>query len=124
VLWCITFFFASSAASSAYLSVSELFPVELRGLAIAVFYAVGTAAGGLVAPALFAALIATGSRSQVLTGYLLGAVLMLIAAIVAAFLALPAEGKSLEEISGTEMLEWRPGQDTASLGHVGRERHT
>ncbi len=124
VLWCITFFFASSAASSAYLSVSELFPVELRGLAIAIFYAVGTAAGGLLAPALFATLIATGSPSRVLTGYLLGAVFMLIAAVVAAFLAVPAEGKSLEEISGTEMLEWRPGQDTASLGHVGRERHT
>jgi MFS family permease len=124
VLWCITFFFASSAASSAYLSVSELFPVELRGLAIAIFYAVGTAAGGLLAPALFATLIATGSPSRVLTGYLIGAVFMLIAAVVAAFLAVPAEGKSLEEISGTEMLEWRPGQDTASLGHVGRERHT
>jgi hypothetical protein len=49
---------------------------------------------------------------------------MLIAAVVAAFLALPAEGKSLEEISGTEMLEWRPGQRTPSLGRVGRERHT
>jgi MFS family permease len=122
VLWCIVFFFASSAASSAYLSVSELFPVELRGLAIAVFYAVGTGAGGLVAPALFAALIETGSRSRLLTGYLLGAGLMVIAAVVAAFLAVPAERKSLEEVSGTEMLEWRPGRPTSSLGQFGRER--
>jgi MFS family permease len=124
VLWCIVFFFASSAASSAYLSVSELFPVELRGLAIAVFYAVGTGAGGLVAPALFAALIETGSRSRLLTGYLLGAGLMVIAAVVAAFLAVPAERKSLEEVSGTEMLEWRPGRGMSGLGQFRRERRT
>jgi MFS family permease len=124
VLWCIVFFFASSAASSAYLSVSELFPVELRGLAIAIFYSVGTAAGGLCAPALFAALIETGSRSQLLTGYLLGAGLMIIASIVAGLLAVPAEGKSLEEVSGTEMLEWRPGRGMSGLGQFRRERRT
>lgn len=98
-MWCLTFFVASAAASSAYLTVSELFPVELRGMAIAVFYAVGTGAGGVLAPALFGALVGTGSRSGVLQGYLLGAGLMVLAGIVAAFLAVAAEGRSLEEIA-------------------------
>lgn len=99
VLWCLVFFFASAAASSAYLTVSELFPVELRGMAIAVFYAIGTGAGGVAAPALFGALIGTGSRFEVLQGYLLGAGLMVLAAVVAAIFAVPAEGRSLEEIA-------------------------
>jgi MFS family permease len=98
-MWCAVFFVASAAASSAYLTVSELFPVELRGMAIALFYAVGTATGGLVAPALFAALVQTGSRGRVLDGYLLGAALMVAAGLVAAVLGVPAERKSLEEIA-------------------------
>ena len=72
-LWCAVFFVASPAASAAYLTVSELFPVAMRGLAIALFYAVGTAAGGLLAPALFGVLIASGSRTQVALGDALGA---------------------------------------------------
>ncbi|HEY2736161.1 MAG TPA: MFS transporter, partial [Polyangiales bacterium] len=99
VLWCVVFFVASAAASSAYLTVSELFPVELRGMAIALFYAVGTTAGGLAAPALFGALVETGSRSRVFIGYLIGAVLMVIAGGVAAIFGVPAEQKSLETIS-------------------------
>jgi len=98
VLWCAVFFFASPAASAAYLTVSELFPVAMRGLAIALFYAVGTAAGGLLAPALFGVLIASGSRVQVALGDALGALLMLAAAGVAAWLGVPAERKSLEEL--------------------------
>jgi len=98
VLWCAVFFFASPAASAAYLTVSELFPVAMRGLAIALFYAVGTAAGGLLAPSLFGVLIASGSRLQVALGDALGAVLMLLAAGVAAWLGVPAERKSLEEL--------------------------
>ena len=98
-LWCAVFFVASAAASSAYLTVSELFPVELRGLAIAVFFAVGTAAGGLAAPAVFGALIETGSRVQVMKGYLVGGALMLGAAAVAAVLGVAAEGKSLEALA-------------------------
>ena len=90
---------ASAAASSAYLTVSELFPVELRGLAIAFFYAVGTAAGGLAAPALFGALLETDSRENVLIGYLIGAALMLIASLAAALWGEQAEGKSLEMIN-------------------------
>ena len=98
-LWCAVFFFASAAASSAYLTVSELFPVELRGLAIAVFFAIGTAAGGLVAPAIFGALIETGDRVQVMKGYLVGGALMIAAALVAAVLGVAAEGKSLEALA-------------------------
>lgn len=98
-LWCLVFFVASAAASSAYLTVSELFPVELRGMAIAIFYAIGTGAGGVAAPSLFGALLGTGSRGDVLHGYLFGAGLMVLAGVVAAFLAVPAERKSLEEIA-------------------------
>lgn len=99
ILWCLVFFVASAAASSAYLTVSELFPVELRGMAIAIFYSIGTGAGGVIAPALFGALLATGSRMGVLQGYLLGAALMVLAGGVAAFLAVPAERRSLEDIA-------------------------
>jgi MFS family permease len=97
-LWCAVFFVASAAASSAYLTVSELFPLELRGLAIAIFYAAGTAAGGLGAPALFGALVQTGSPARVLDGYLIGAALMVAAGVVALVLGVPAERKSLEHI--------------------------
>jgi MFS family permease len=98
-MWCVVFFVASAAASSAYLTVSELFPVELRGMAIALFYAVGTAAGGVAAPALFGALIETGSRERVFIGYIVGAALMCSAGLTAAFLGVDAEGKSLETIN-------------------------
>jgi MFS family permease len=99
LLWSIAFFVASAAASSAYLTVSELFPVELRGMAIAVFYAVGTSAGGLVAPSLFGALVQTGDRARVFDAYLVGSGLMIIGGIVALVLGVPAERKSLEQIA-------------------------
>jgi MFS family permease len=95
----LVFFFGSAAASSAYLSVSELFPIELRALAIALFYCVGTAAGGLAAPALFGALIDTGDRREVFTGYAIGSALMLLAALVSLWLGVAAERRSLEEIA-------------------------
>jgi MFS family permease len=113
LLWCVVFFVASAAASSAYLTVSELFPVELRGMAIAVFYAVGTGAGGVIAPALFGRLVGSGSREGVLHGYLLGAALLVGAAVTALFLALPAERRSLEEIA--EMPD-RPPSRAAKAG--------
>jgi len=97
--WSAVFFFASAAASSAYLTVSEVFPLEMRALAISIFYAVGTALGGFVAPALFGALIATGERANVFQGYAVGAVLMLAAAAVAARWAVDAERMPLEAIS-------------------------
>jgi MFS family permease len=99
MLWCAVFFVASAAASSAYLTVSELFPVELRGMAIALFFAAGTATGGLLAPALFGFLVQTGSRTGVFSGYLVGVLLMIGAGIVAAWIGVPAEQKSLEAIA-------------------------
>ena len=72
IAWMVIFFFASPAASAAYLTVSETFPLEVRALAIALFYAVGTGIGGVAGPALFGALIDTGSRNSVFAGYLLG----------------------------------------------------
>jgi MFS family permease len=100
VLWCAVFFVASAAASSAYLTVSELFPVDLRALAVALFYAVGLGVGGVAAPALFGVLIASGSRSHVFVGYLVGAVLMATGAAAAWWLGVSAERRSLEEITG------------------------
>ena len=98
-LWTVIFFFASAAASSAYLTASEVFPLELRALGIAVFYALGTAAGGVAAPWLFGALIGTGERLAVFWGYALGAALMLIAAAVEWRLGVNAERASLESIA-------------------------
>lgn len=99
IAWMIVFFFASAAASAAYLTVSEVFPVEIRALAIAAFYACGTAIGGVAAPAVFGALIATKTREAVFSGYLLGAALMICAAIAEAFFGVAAEGKSLEHVA-------------------------
>jgi MFS family permease len=97
--WTCVFFFASAAASSAYLVVSESFPVEVRALAIAFFYALGTGIGGIGAPWLFGALIGTGERAAVAWGYALGAVLMLAASAVALWLGIAAERKPLEEVA-------------------------
>lgn len=99
IAWMVIFFFASPAASAAYLTVSETFPLEVRALAIALFYAIGTAIGGVVGPALFGALIDTGSRNSVFAGYLLGAALMIAAAAVAWRYAVAAERKSLESVA-------------------------
>ena len=97
--WTIVFFFASAAASSAYLTVSETFPLEIRALAIAFFYAVGTGIGGVAGPWLFGILIDTGSRTSVFGGYLLGAALMVVAGLIAALFCVPAERKPLEEVA-------------------------
>lgn len=95
----MVFFFASAGASAAYLTVSEVFPMETRALAIAFFYAVGTAVGGIVGPLLFAKLVQTKSPTQVALGFALGAVLMIAAGVVEIFLGVRAEGKSLEDIA-------------------------
>lgn len=99
IAWTVIFFVASAAASSAYLTVGESFPLEVRAVAIALFYAFGTGVGGVAGPALFGALIDTGSRLSIFWGYLLGGVLMLIAAGVAALLAVNAERRSLEDVA-------------------------
>jgi MFS family permease len=99
IAWMVIFFFASPAASAAYLTVSETFPLEVRALAIALFYAIGTGIGGVAGPALFGALIDTGSRNSLFAGYLLGSALMIVAAAVAWRYAVAAERKSLESVA-------------------------
>jgi MFS family permease len=99
VAWMVIFFVASAAASSAYLTVSETFPLEVRALAIAFFYAIGTGIGGVAGPWLFGGLIDTGSRWSVFGGYLFGSVLMLAAALVAARWGVAAERKPLEAVA-------------------------
>jgi MFS family permease len=99
IAWMVIFFFASPAASSAYLTVSETFPLEVRALAIALFYAVGTGIGGVAGPALFGALIDTGSRNSVFAGYLLGSGLMIGAAVIAWRYCIAAERRPLESVA-------------------------
>lgn len=97
--WSVVFFFASAAASSAYLTVGENFPLEVRASAIAWFYAIGTGLGGIAGPVVFGRLIASGARADVFVGYALGGGLMLAAALVAAFLAVDAERRPLESVA-------------------------
>ncbi|HEY3908722.1 MAG TPA: MFS transporter [Stellaceae bacterium] len=97
--WTGIFFFASAAASAAYLTVSESFPLEARALAIALFYALGTATGGVVAPLLFGMLIGTGERGAVFGGYLVGAGLMIVAALTEWAIGIKAERQSLESVA-------------------------
>ena len=97
--WMTVFFFASAAASSAYLTVGEIFPLEIRALAIAFFYAVGTGIGGIAGPLLFGVLISTGSRLSVAVGYMIGAILMAAAALVEARWGVAAERQPLEAVS-------------------------
>ena len=97
--WAAIFFVASAAASSAYLTVSEIFPLEIRAISISLFYAVGTGVGGFIAPAFFGALIATGSRDALLAGYAVAAALMCAAALVAAAIGVDAERKPLETVA-------------------------
>jgi MFS family permease len=99
IAWFSIFFFASAAASSAYLTASEIFPLETRALAIACFYALGTAIGGSTSPLLFGWLIESGSAWRVSGGYALAAALLLVAAGTELVLGIEAEGRSLESIA-------------------------
>lgn len=97
--WSAVFFLASAAASSAYLTVSEVFPLEMRALAISLFYAIGTGAGGVVGPVLFGALIESGKPAAVAGGYAFGAALVIVAGFIALRFAVDAERRSLEDIA-------------------------
>jgi MFS family permease len=99
IAWSVIFFFASAGASAAYLTVGECFPLETRASSIAVFYAIGTAAGGIIGPAMFGALIDTGAPAQILWGYVLGGALMLAAAAVELKLGVAAERCALEDVA-------------------------
>jgi MFS family permease len=97
--WMVIFFFASAGASAAYLTSSEIFPMEIRALAIAFFFAIGTAVGGISGPLVFGALIDTARAADVFIGYLIGSALMITAGLVEAWIGVDAEGKSLEDIA-------------------------
>jgi MFS family permease len=97
--WTIIFFIASAAASSAYLTVSEIFPLEIRAFAIAIFYAIGTLTGGVFAPLLFGWIIGTGSAATLSLGYFTAAALMIIGAIVELWIGIPAERRPLEHVA-------------------------
>jgi MFS family permease len=98
VCWSVIFFISSASASSAYLTVSEIFPMEIRALSIAFFYALGTGLGGTAGPVLFGHLIGTGSRMNLFWGYVAASVLMFLAAVCAVAFGVKAEGKTLEEL--------------------------
>jgi MFS family permease len=109
VMWCIVFFFASAGASAAYLTVSEIFPMETRAMAIAFFYAIGTGLGGIVGPVYFGKLIESG-RSAVVHGYYIGAGLMIAAGLVELVLGVHAAQRSLEDIATPLTAEEAPGE--------------
>ncbi|MGH3335577.1 MAG: MFS transporter, partial [Nocardioides sp.] len=116
LMGCIIFFFASAGASAAYLTASEVFPMETRALCIAFFYAVGTAVGGIAGPLLFGKLIQMAvdggeGISAIALGYYIGALLMIAGGIVAAFLGVKAEGQSLESIARPLTAEDDAGTD-------------
>jgi MFS family permease len=112
----VTFFFASAGASAAYLTASEIFPMETRALCIAFFYAIGTAAGGIAGPLLFGRLIEDASSDGDITGiaigYFIGAALMIAGGIVEIFLGVKAEGQSLEDIAQPLTAEDRADDQT------------
>ena len=119
----VTFFFASAGASSAYLTVSEIFPMEVRALAIAFFYAIGTAVGGIAGPLVFEKLAATNDPGQVALGYVIGAIVMAIGGIVELVLGVRAEQQQLEDIATPLTAEAAEGEEAeAKPGDEERER--
>jgi MFS family permease len=119
IAWTIIFFFASAGASAAYLTVSEIFPMETRAIAISVFYAFGTALGGIVGPTLFGALIESGRAQDVFWGYILGAALMAAAGLVEVFLGVEAAGRELEDIAKPLSAEEAEAEAGAEAGRPG-----
>jgi MFS family permease len=97
--WMVVFFFASAGASAAYLTGSEIFPMETRAMALAFFYAVGTGIGGVIGPALFGKLVESGEEVNVFYGYLIASVVMIAAGAAEWLLGVDAERRSLEDIA-------------------------
>jgi MFS family permease len=116
IAWSVIFFFASAGASAGYLTVSEIFPLEIRANAIAFFFAIGTGVGGIIGPVLFGALLASGQKSDVFIGYVIGAAAMILAGLMEVFLGVDAEGKPLEEVAEPLSAE----SDTAAVTEGGR----
>ncbi|MBY8879408.1 MFS transporter [Actinacidiphila acidipaludis] len=116
--WCVVLFFASAGASSAYLTVSEVFPMETRAMAIAFFYAVGTAAGGITGPLVFSDLTKSGVVSDTVLAFCIGASLMCAAGLVAVFTAVNAEQRSLEDIATPLSSAGKPQTGAATASGV------
>jgi MFS family permease len=116
VCWCVVLFFASAGASSAYLTVSEIFPMETRALAIAFFYAVGTAAGGITGPLLFAHLVGSGKVGDTVLAFVVGAVLMILAGLVELVLGVRAERQSLEDLATPLTASASDGSSSEGVG--------
>jgi MFS family permease len=110
----IIFFFASAGVSAAYLTVSEIFPMETRALCISVFYAVGTGLGGITGPLLFSHLVSSGSYSETALGFILGAVMMIIGGLVELVYGIKAEGRGLEDIAKPLTAEDAAGDRSSS----------
>jgi MFS family permease len=111
---CVVFFFASAGASAAYLTVSEVFPLETRALCIAVFYAVGTGIGGVIGPQIFNRLIESESYEQVFLAFAIGAVMMIIGGVAELFFGVRAEGEALESIAKPLTVEDAPSGEPAA----------
>ncbi len=120
--WCVVLFFASAGASSAYLTVSEVFPMETRALAIAFFYAIGTAAGGITGPLLFSKLVGPGKVSETVIAFSIGAGLMVAAGLVEIFLGVKAERQSLEAIAQPLTAQDAADQDASAPRRPGQPR--
>ena len=116
VAWSVVFFFASAGVSAAYLTVSEIFPMETRALAIALFYAIGTGIGGIIGPQLFGRLVPTGNTSDVFIALIIGAVLMIIGGVAELLFGVKAERRRLEAIA--EPLTAAGGASHATTSHV------
>jgi MFS family permease len=99
IAWSLVFFLASAGSSAAYLTVSEIFPLEIRAMAIALFYSVGTGLGGIIGPVLFGGLVATGNVAMVAIGYYLGAAVMMGGGVIELLIGVEAAQKSLEDIA-------------------------
>jgi MFS family permease len=119
VAWVVIFFLASAGASAAYLTVSEIFPMETRALAIAFFYAIGTGMGGIIGPVLFGQLVATKRPGDMAVGYLIGGCLMAGAGLVEVFLGVDAEQQSLEDIAAPLSAADETAVDETAAGHTG-----
>ncbi|HWM45145.1 MAG TPA: MFS transporter [Burkholderiales bacterium] len=120
--WSLIFFVASAAASSAYLTVSEIFPLEMRAISISLFYAAGTALGGFLGPPLYGAMIESGSRAALFGAYAFAAVLMIVAAIVTLFLGVDAERRPLEEVCAPLGLDPEPRDLSAHPARAENQR--
>ena len=137
IAWCVIFFFASAGASAAYLTVSEIFPMETRAMAIAFFYAIGTLVGGATGPFLFGKLVETEKETAVFWGFALGATMMMVAGVIQAVWGIAAEQRSLEDVAkpltaqaaeedgedgGEPEPDARPQRATGPSGRFTRER--